>query len=555
MHTLRFGEDDPMRNICLKSLALSLGLLAPAAYAADPNPATTERPVAPTAPSPAVVLGRPVPVGANPTLPPTNLPILDRQVRPTTFESADRPAPANGGQVPDPIIARPLPVSPAPINPIVVAPAWRKAGETEPPPELAPPPSRVEPAPVTTDCGSFLGHFLHGWRGDGCDGCGSFLDHITHWWRGDGCDACATATDCGSSCCGGCAADPCNRWYASAEYLGWWFKGQSLPPLVTSGSMGDPIPGALGSPGTKILFGGEDMENGLHSGGRFMIGRWFGCDHCIGLEGGYFFLGPGVTNFVASSNGTPILTRPFINAATGAESAELIAGPGVLAGTVTVQTRSSMWGAETNLRHNVWSGCHSFLDVLAGFRVMGLNEDLIVHEKLTVLRAPGGAFDLVDHFQTANRFYGGQVGADWQYRCRCWDIDIKAKVGLGSTQQLVNISGNDLIVDPVSGTRAFNSGLLAQQSNIGEYARNRFTVVPEVGITVGYHLTEHLRIFAGYNFLYWSSVVRPGAQIDRTVNVNQIAPPIPGGPARPAFSFNGTDFWAQGVTAGLEYKW
>jgi hypothetical protein len=214
-----------------------------------------------------------------------------------------------------------------------------------------------------------------------------------------------------------------------------------------------------------------------------------------------------------------------------------------------------MWGAETNLRSNVWCGCHSSLDVLAGFRTLGLDEDLIIHENLTVLVAPGGTFDLVDHFRTQNRFYGGQVGAEWQCRVRRWDLGIKTKLAIGSTQQLVTISGIDKVSDPVNGTRTFNSGLLALPSNIGNYSRDRFTFVPEVGFTVGYHLTEHLRCFAGYNFLYWSSVVRPGPQIDRTINVNQIAPPIPGGPARPAFSFNGSDFWAQGVNVGLEYKW
>jgi hypothetical protein len=384
---------------------------------------------------------------------------------------------------------------------------------------------------------------------------GSFLSHIFHQWWNDGCDDCATGADCGRGCsdqCGGCRGD---GWYGSAEYLIWWFKGQAVPPLITSGSMGDAIPGALNSPGTNILFGGRHMENGAHSGARFMIGHWFCDDHCLGWEAGYFFLGPGVTNFRASSTGSPILTRPFINAASGTESAELVAGPGVLAGTVSVQTRSTMWGAETNLRSNVWTGCHSFLDVLAGFRAMGLDEDLIIHENLTVLLPPGGTFDLVDHFRTENRFYGGQVGAEWQCRVRRWDLGIKTKLAVGETQQFVTISGIDVVTDPINGTHSFNSGLLAQQSNIGHYSRNRFTFVPEVGFTVGYHLTERLRCFAGYNFLYWSSVARPGPQIDRTVNVNQIAPPIPGGPARPAFTFNGTDFWAQGVNVGLEYKW
>jgi hypothetical protein len=372
----------------------------------------------------------------------------------------------------------------------------------------------------------------------------------------DECNGSAAGIDYGADCCGcGRGLCPGDKWYVSAEYLLWWFKGQAVPPLVTSGSLGDPIPGALTSPGTTILFGGRNMENGSHSGGRFMAGWWFCDDHLIGIEGGYFFAAPGVTNFAASSNGTPILTRPFIDAATGTETTELVAGPNVLAGTVRVQTRSSLWGAEANLRSTVCCGCSSHLDVIAGFRTLGLDEDLIVSENLTVLAPGGGGFAIADHFRTQNRFYGGQVGADWQWRHGRWDLDLKTKLGLGTTQQIVNISGFDTITDPVNGTRTFNSGLLALQSNSGNFTRDRFSFVSDTGLTVGYHLTERLRCYAGYNFLYWSSVARPGPQIDRTVNINNIAPPTAGGPNRPAFSFNGTDFWAQGLTVGLEYKW
>jgi hypothetical protein len=86
--------------------------------------------------------------------------------------------------------------------------------------------------------------------------------------------------------------------------------------------------------------------------------------------------------------------------------------------------------------------------------------------------------------------------------------------------------------------------------------RDTFTVVPELGLNIGYQLTNHIRAFVGYNFLYWSSVVRPGDQIDPRVNTNLIPPPIStAGPAVPAFAFHGSDFWAQGITLGVEFRW
>jgi hypothetical protein len=80
-----------------------------------------------------------------------------------------------------------------------------------------------------------------------------------------------------------------------------------------------------------------------------------------------------------------------------------------------------------------------------------------------------------------------------------------------------------------------------------------------VGINVGYQLTEHLRAFVGYSFLYWTHVARPGDQIDRAVNPTQLplsttAPQLTG-PARPAPVLRDTDFWAQGISFGVEFRY
>ena len=58
-----------------------------------------------------------------------------------------------------------------------------------------------------------------------------------------------------------------------------------------------------------------------------------------------------------------------------------------------------------------------------------------------------------------------------------------------------------------------------QTTNIGQQTRNQFEVVPEVQVRGGYNVTSNLRLFAGYDFLYMSRVVRPGDQIDTTLNL------------------------------------
>ncbi len=71
-------------------------------------------------------------------------------------------------------------------------------------------------------------------------------------------------------------------------------------------------------------------------------------------------------------------------------------------------------------------------------------------------------------------------------------------------------------------------------------------------------MTDSVRIYVGYTLLYWSNVVRPVDQIDFGINPTQLPTAAgPGtlvGPARPAFNFHETDFWAQGVNLGVMFS-
>ena len=54
--------------------------------------------------------------------------------------------------------------------------------------------------------------------------------------------------------------------------------------------------------------------------------------------------------------------------------------------------------------------------------------------------------------------------------------------------------------------------------------------------------------------------MRPGDQIDRTVNTTQSVAytetpkPVLQGGARPSFAYNESDFWAQGISIGFAYR-
>lgn len=132
------------------------------------------------------------------------------------------------------------------------------------------------------------------------------------------------------------------------------------------------------------------------------------------------------------------------------------------------------------------------------------------------------------------------------------------KIGLGDNHETIDIRGYQILTHANGTQQVFNGGLLALPSNSGHFQRDRFCVVPEIGVNLGYQVTENLKAYVGYNFLYWSNVVRPGDQIDRVLDINQIpnfrtGPPAP--QRRPLVPFKETSFWAQGVNFGLEYRY
>jgi hypothetical protein len=360
-----------------------------------------------------------------------------------------------------------------------------------------------------------------------------------------------------------CGSAP--RFWLRTDYLFWWVKQGQAPPLVTTGSPTDPLPGALGQPGTTVLFGGA-LDSEEHSGMRLTAGWWLGDTHTFGLEAGYFFLGTRAANFGTSSTDAPgaaVLARPFFDVLAGREDASLSAFPGLASGTVTVAAPTYLQGGEVNFLWAFRQEDCLRLDLLAGFRYLELYEALDVGESVQVDAGapvfPGSAIAVADHFGTLNNFYGGQVGVRARRRAGAWDLEAAVKVALGDSHEVVSINGSTVITPPGQPAQAFPGGLLALPSNSGRFGNNAFAVVPEAEVNLGFRVTRWLRAYLGYTFLYWSDVVRPGDQVERDLNRQQIPTsrvfgPVTG-PALPAFTRTKTDFWAQGLTFGLEFRY
>jgi hypothetical protein len=357
-----------------------------------------------------------------------------------------------------------------------------------------------------------------------------------------------------------CPCPPAGRFWVSGEYLLWWIRDTNLPPLVTAGPPASG--GILGKPGTVTLFGGS-TDNEERSGGRFRAGYWLDERQTLGIDGSYFFLGSRSVDFTAGNAGGVVISRPFFNVTPGAEDAELVSVPGRVAGTVAVNLSSRLQGAELNGICNLCCGCRGRVDLLAGFRYLELREGLGIGEDLSVNPAVpllgGTAFGVHDQFSTRNSFYGGQIGTKAEIWSGKLFANVRGMVALGGTDQVVDVSGSTLIASPGLAPTVGVGGLLALPTNSGHFTRDQLTFVPEVGINVGYQVTEQLRAFVGYSFLYWSSVDRPGDQIDRAVNPSQLpsagGTPMLVGAARPAPVLRDTDFWAQGINFGLEFRY
>jgi hypothetical protein len=365
-------------------------------------------------------------------------------------------------------------------------------------------------------------------------------------------------------CWGKTICGPEGRLWASAEYLLWWFEGSHIPPLVTTSPAGST--GIIGAPGTVVLFGGRSLEEEAHSGGRFTLGFWLNECQTLGVEANYLFLGSHSTEFTAGGSGLPgsqVIARPIVNGITGAETAELVNFPGAVAGNIHVLSNSRLEGAGITGLANICCACCYRLDFLAGFRYLELREGLGDEEFVAISPGVptigGSTLGVSDQFDTRNQFYGGQLGARAEYRWGRLFVNATGSVALGTDHETIDIHGATVIT-PAGGARmTVPGGILALPTNSGHFSRDRFAVVPEVGVNVGYQVTPHVRVFVGYGFLYLSNVVRPGNVIDRTVNLTQIPSNLgPGtlvGPARPALVLRDTEFWAQGVNFGLEVRY
>ncbi len=407
---------------------------------------------------------------------------------------------------------------------------------------------------------------------------------------GDDCGACrgGCAGHCGVGCdscgCDPCGCDPCGcqgdlgcllrslplreQLYFRGEYLMWWTKSADLPPLATTSPAGTPQSqaGVLGVTGTSILFGGDGVDPGLRSGGRFALGYWLCPCQDVGIETVITSLGVGAVDFNANDTTEPILARPFLdatpgNATFGQQNSQIVAFRGVQTGSLNIRVNNQLDCLELLMRRSLIHQEGYRVDLLAGYRYSWLSENLAINDSTTIIGGgvlpDGTAIQVSDRFWTANVFNGAEFGIDSQSRYGRWTWEMLAKLALGATRSTVTINGSTVTTEPGVGSATSVGGFLASPTNMGRSQESNFTMIPELGCVLSYDLTCRLKATFGYTFMYWSRVARPGDQVDTTVNTSFLpnAGPGTGVPSPlPVHLFQTSDFWAQGVSFGLDYR-
>jgi hypothetical protein len=342
-----------------------------------------------------------------------------------------------------------------------------------------------------------------------------------------------------------------------AEGIAWWFKNSPTPtPII--------VDGVYGRADTNVLLGGGDVDTGTHPG--FRISASYAVNPQLGIEGNFFYADRRSKSAGVQSSGvagSTDLLLPFVDAVTQRESVTEISFSPVYAGSASLELDNRLMGAEVDAAWPLPSAQQWNARFLAGFRWLRLDERYtITTSSAFIAPLTPDIWNTTDRFDTTNNFYGAQIGADARYEADHWFASGAVKVGVGAMVEDVSIGGS-LVTDDFSAggpAQTFTGGYFALPTNIGNRSHTAFAVVPEVQLRVGYRFTPSASVFLSYRFLYASDVVRPGDQINRTVNQTQSVsytgepPATLRGPAQPSFSFNRSDFWAQGVGLGLEVR-
>ena len=309
------------------------------------------------------------------------------------------------------------------------------------------------------------------------------------------------------------------------------------------------------SPAAVNFVSSPTVAYDVNAGCRLTTGLWLDREHTIGLDGSFFQFEHRAKGQGFSSSGNPVLGPTYYDLTLEQQVLVENAVDGARTGSVLINNSERLWGGEVHARVAGYSIVSDRTDFLIGFRHVSFNEGVTL-DGFSTDTSNGNTVNQYDNFGTHNQFYGAQLGFQSDYRRGRWFANIRGKVALGVAHEAVDIQGLTTIVNPIVTT--YPGGIYAEPSNMGHHTRDEFAVVPELTANFGYQVTSHVRVFAGYNLLYMSNVVRPGDHVNVNVDSTQVQSltnQTDYSAVHPAFSWRDSSFWAQGVNFGVEVRY
>lgn len=345
--------------------------------------------------------------------------------------------------------------------------------------------------------------------------------------------------------------------FGSVDYLLFNFRDSPSPPLVQTLPASQFNNGDINADDASTIFGNGIDQNGT-SGVRIFGGAWL--NDSIAIEGSYSGFETKVKRFYIESQGDPPIGRYFYDVTNNdrPNTYVIYSRPdGSESGFINVESPLRVWTFDVNARGRGTTVFSEHFDWIAGFRYFDLREGIFVQDYIQFNTGDNAGTSLFgeDRFYVTNQFYGAQIGGNSFFELGGgFTLDVTAKIALGGVRQRAQINGVTIERQNGAVTRVVEGDILTQPSNIGEYSRGQFAAMPEVLIKLGYRLGARTNVTIGYNFIGLSNIVRAGSVIDSNVNPNQ-SPYLESNnnstAARPAFGFNGTEFWGQGLTLGV----
>lgn len=368
---------------------------------------------------------------------------------------------------------------------------------------------------------------------------------------------------------------PCGNaapWWFGAEALIWKTTSSGIPPMVTSSEPGTQQfdAGVLGRPTTQSLYGGGNIFGGTQGGYRLRGGHYVDPCGMSGVDAEFFMLGTRNANYHSDSTGDPILARPFLNAQTGLNDAQLVAFPDLASGTIDISAKSNLYSGALHYREVFWKDCDSVngcsqycsngqhsstMGFQIGPRFVNLRESFGSNERLTSLET-AAQFQIQDSFRAKNLFRGCELGLFGSHQGGRWTLDGGVRLAIGATKQELDVSGQTAVTQAGTTTTS-PGGFLAQRTNSGSWDRNRFSLIPQFDASLGLKMTDTWTVSVGYSLLYWGQVLRATEQIDPVLNPGLLPPeqvPLTG-ELRPQTLLHESDYVAHGITIGLEKRW